>query len=223
MFNHIPIQTPVIETAHTDNGHFYSINGEKFPSITTILHSFPNPGIEIWKARTPNWKEIQEESFKVGTTLHYIIESYLKNKLHTNNFKECFDHCDGLPICVSDLFYDLQPELDKINNIQCIESHLYEPDLKIAGCTDCIAEYEGEKCIIDFKNSRKPKRESWVNDYKLQVTAYSKMFEYCTEQKIDLGIILIANWDGTTSTFKVNIPDYNDQLLDVLERYEGLN
>ena len=210
MFNHIPISTPLIETAHVKDGHFYSIDGEKYPSITTILHSFPNDGIEIWKRKTPNWKDIQEESFKVGTELHSMIEQYLKN--------------DYIPLgdnyeFVSDLFNNLRPELDKINNIQAQETRLYHKDLKIAGQVDCIAEYDGEKCIIDFKNSRKPKREQWINDYKIQVTAYSKMFEYCTNQKIDLGIILIANWDGTTSTFKVDIPKYEDNLLNILELY----
>ena len=213
MFNHTPVNTPIIETAHDTDGHYYSIGGQKYPSITTILHSFPNPGIEIWKAKTPNWKDIQNESLQVGTELHSMIEAYLKN--------------DYIPLgdnysFVSTLFQNLRPELDKINNIQCQETYLYEPNLKIAGCTDCIAEYNGEKCIIDFKNSRRPKYEKYIIDYKLQVAAYSKMFEYCTSQKIDMGLVLIANWDGTISTFKVNIPNYEDQLLDVLEQYEEL-
>ena len=208
MFNHIPVTTPIIESAHTENGHFYSINDRKYPSITTILHSFPNPGIEIWKRRTPNWKDIQNESLRVGTELHLLIENYLGNKITTSDNK---------------LFQTIQPELNKIDNIQCQETYLYEPNLKVAGAVDCIAEYEGEKCIIDFKNSRKPKQEKWIIDYKLQVTAYSKMFEYCTKQKIDLGLILISNWDNTTSVFKVNIPDYEDQLLDTLEQYEMLS
>ena len=213
MFNHIPISTPILETAHYDGKHFYSIDGEKYPSITTILHSFPNPGIEIWKARTLNWKDIQEESFKVGTELHSMIEYYLKNDYIPlgNNYE-----------FVSDLFSNLRPELDKIDNIQAQETRLYHKDLKVAGQVDLIAEYDGERCIIDFKNSRKPKREQWINDYKIQVTAYSKMFEYCTNQKIDLGVILIANWDGSTSTFKVDIPKYEDKLLDVLDRYASL-
>ena len=212
MFNHIPISTPILETAHFDGKHFYSIDGEKYPSITTILHSFPNIGIEIWKSKTPNWKDIQEESFTIGNELHETIESYLKNQ------------SDNKPIqqLTYDLFYSLMPELDKINNIQAQETRLYHKDLKIAGQVDCIAEYEGERCIIDFKNSRKPKREQWINDYKIQVTAYSNMFEYCTNQKIDLGIILIANWDGSTSVFKVDIPKYEDKLLDVLEAYAVL-
>ena len=213
MFNHIPISTPILETAHYDGKHFYSIDGEKYPSITTILHSFPNPGIEIWKARTLNWKDIQEESFKVGTELHSMIEYYLKNDYIPlgNNYE-----------FVSDLFSNLRPELDKIDNIQAQETRLYHKDLKVAGQVDLIAEYDGERCIIDFKNSRKPKREQWINDYKIQVTAYSKMFEYCTNQKIDLGVILIANWDGSTSTFKVDIPKYEDKLLDILEAYADL-
>ena len=195
-FNHIPINIPVIETSHNESGHFYSINGQKYPSITTILHSFPNPGIEIWKSKTPNWRDIQKESLDIGTELHHIIEAYLNN--------------DYIPLednyqFTSTLFNNLRPELDKINNIQCLETYLYEPNLRVAGCTDCIAEYDGEKCIIDFKNSRRPKQEKWIIDYKLQVTAYSKMFQYCTNQKIDTGLILIANWDNTVSTFKVNI------------------
>lgn len=213
MFNHIKIKTPVLETAHNESGHFYSINGQKYPSITTILHSFPNPGIERWKSVTPNWKDIQNESLNVGTKLHSFIESYLKNEVPKYDAEYCKS---------TELFENMQPELDKIDNIQCLETYLYEPNLKVAGCTDCIAEYNGEKCIIDFKNSRRPKQEKWIIDYKLQVTAYSQMFKYCTEQKIDLGVIMIANWDGTTSTFKVNIPDYEDQLIDVLEQYEEL-
>ena len=211
-FNHIPIQTPIIETAHYDNKHFYSIDGEKYPSITTILHSFPNPNIEAWKNRTPNWEEIQNESFEVGTYLHKNIEDYLNNKYYISLMNER----------ALNLFSNLKPELDKIDNIQAQETRLYHKDLKVAGQVDCVAEFEGEKCIIDFKQSRKPKKEQWINDYKIQVTGYSKMWEYCTNQKIDLGVILIANWDGTTSVFKVDIPKYEDRLLDVLEAYADL-
>ena len=79
-FNHIPAKTPIIESAHNDTGHYYSIDGQTYPSITTILHSFPNKGIEIWKARTPNWRDIQNESLQVGTSLHSFIENYLNNE-----------------------------------------------------------------------------------------------------------------------------------------------
>ena len=212
-FNHIPIITPLIETAHFNGKHFYSIDGEKYPSITTILHSFPNPGIEAWKNRTPNWKDITAESITVGTDMHRLVESYLKNE------DVIYD-----VILASELFENLKPELNKINNIQAQETRLYHKDLRIAGQVDCIAEYDGEKCIVDFKNSRKPKKEYYVkkSGYYEQITAYSKMWEYCTGQKIDTGIILIANWDGTTSKHKIHIPDYEDNLMSILEAYADL-
>lgn len=213
MFNHIPISTPILETAHEDNKHFYSIDGEKYPSITTILHSFPNKGIEIWKSRTPNWKEIQEESFKVGTELHSMIEYYLKNEEYVQNITERS----------SNLFYNLIPELLKINNIQAQETRLYHKDLKVAGTVDCIADFDGVLSICDFKNSRKPKKD-WMfkkSGYYEQLTAYSKMWEYCTNQKIDQGVILSANWDGSISVHKIHIPDYEDNLINILDLYYG--
>jgi genome maintenance exonuclease 1 len=212
-FNHIPIKTPIMETAHEDNKHYYTIDGLKLPSITTILHSFPNKNIDIWKIRTPNWEEIQKESFEVGNILHKTIEWYLKNE-STN-----IEH--NSKIDINSLFENLKPELDKIDNIMAQETRLYHKDLKVAGTVDCIAEFEGERCIIDFKNSRKPKKEWMIkkSGYYEQLTAYSKMWEYCTNQKIDTGIILIANWDGTTSTHKIHIPDYEDNLMSILEMY----
>ena len=206
MFTHINVNTPNLKTAHSDGKHFYSINERIYPSITTILHSFPNPGIEYWKANTPNWESIQNESMYVGTELHLLIENYLGNKITSSH---------------NELFQAIQPELDKIDNIQASEVRLYEPDLFIAGTVDCIAEYEGVPYIIDFKNSRKPKKPYMVkrSGYYEQLTAYSKMWKYCTGQTIDNGMILIANWDGSVSHFKIHIPDYEENLLMILENY----
>ena len=211
-FNHIPIQTPIIETAHYDNKHFYSINGEKFPSITTILHSFPNPSIEAWKKRTSNWEDIQNESFKVGNLLHGIIERYLKNEKLTDD--------DSFY-----LFNNLKPELDKIDNIQAQETRLYHKDLKIAGTVDLIGEYDGILSVCDFKNSRKAKKD-WMfkkSGYYEQVTSYALMYEYCTGIKIDQGVILSANWDGSTSVKKFIIDDYIDNVENIVELYYRQN
>ncbi len=211
IFNHIPIKTPIIESAHNDTGHYYSIDGQTYPSITTILHSFPNKGIEIWKSRTPNWREIQEESLKTGTSLHSMIEQYLNNTKHIpiKNIKS------------NELFQNLKPELDKINNIQCVEKYLYEPNLRVAGCTDCIADFDGVLSVCDFKNSRKPKKDYMFKQsgYYEQVTSYALMYKYCTGIKIDQGVILSANWDNSISVKKFNIDDYIDNLENILELY----
>jgi hypothetical protein len=213
MFNHIPIKTPIIETAHVGDKHFYHINGKKYPSITTILHSFPNPGIEIWKSKTPNWREIQQESFNIGTSLHSGIEQYLNNT-----------QTDFISPEVAELFLNLKPELDKINNIQALETRLYDDNMGVAGTVDCIAEVEEIPSIIDFKNSRK-KKAGWMvekSGYYLQINAYARMWKYCTGEQIDNGVIMIANWDGSTSKHKIYIPDYDDKLNEFLYRYNEL-
>ena len=213
MFNHIPIQTPIMETAHEDNLHFYKINGVKYPSITTILHSFPNPGMEIWKSKTPNWEEIQQESFKVGTNLHYLIEDYLGNS-------EYIEREDDRSY---ELFNNMMDELNKINNIRCQERYLYEPNLRVAGTVDCIAEYDGELCVIDFKNSRKEKKNWMVkkSGYYEQITAYALMAKHCANLEIEKGVILIASWDGKVNKYEINISDYVDNLLSIIEQYEN--
>src|SRR3990167_11104141 len=213
MFNHIPVSTPIMETAHEDNLHFYKINGVKYPSITTILHSFPNPGIEIWKLKTPNWKDIQDESFKVGTQLHKNIEYYLQNETELD-FDDVLDR---------NLFSNLLPDLDKINNIRCQERYLYEPNLRVAGSVDCIAEYDGELCVIDFKNSRKEKKNWMVkkSGYYEQITAYSLMARHCANLEIEKGIILIASCDGKVNKYEININEYVDNLVNIIEQYEN--
>src|SRR3990167_8658457 len=216
MFNHIPTSTPIMETAHEDNLHFYKINGVKYPSITSILHSFPNQGINQWKLRTPNWREIQQESFEVGTKLHSVIEHYLRNS------NQLFPHGDKI---YNKLFENLKPELNKINNIRCQERYLYEPNLRVAGAVDCIAEYEDELCVIDFKNSRKEKKNWMVkkSGYYLQLNAYARMFKHCTNIEIENGIIMIADWQGGVNIHKIKIKDYDEDLDVLIEQYYGLN
>ena len=212
MFNHIPTSTPIMETAHEDNLHFYKINGVKYPSITSILHSFPNQGINQWKLRTPNWREIQQESFEVGTKLHSIIEHYLRNS------NQLFPHGDKI---YNKLFENLKPELNKINNIRCQERYLYEPNLGVAGSVDCIAEYDGVLSVIDFKNSRKPKKDWMIkkSGYLEQVTFYALAFQFCTGVEVKQGVILSANWDGSIGIKKFNTDEYIENLEKIIEQY----
>ena len=208
-FTHIPFSFPDIQEAHEDNRHFYLYEGEKFPSITTILHSRPNPGIDYWKSKTPNWREIQEESFQVGTQFHKKIEDYLNNKEMTYD--------DSL---VSKLFENSLGELEGINNIRCLEKSLVNPTLKIAGKTDCIAEFDDVPSIIDFKNSRKNKNKYMEKSgYFEQVTAYSTMWEHMTGEKIDQGVIIIADWEGGINTHMVDINKYKQRLYDIIREY----
>ena len=82
--------------------------------------------------------------------------------------------------------------LGNINNIVGTEIPLYSDVLRIAGTPDCIAEYNGELSVIDFKTSRKPKKEEWIDDYFMQTFAYKLMFEEMTGIAIKQVVILVA-------------------------------
>ena len=73
------------------------------------------------------------------------------------------------------LFKQAKPDLNRIDNILCQETALYSTELGIAGSVDCIAEFDGELSVIDFKTSAKPKKREWIEDYFVQCAAYACM------------------------------------------------
>ena len=82
--------------------------------------------------------------------------------------------------------------LDRIDNISYIETMLYSTNIGLAGQVDCIAEFDGVPSIIDFKTSSKMKKEEWIEDYFLQCTAYSLMYEELIGQPINDIVIIMA-------------------------------
>ncbi|NIT99623.1 MAG: exonuclease [Nitrosopumilaceae archaeon] len=216
---HHKVTRPFVEMLDTETGHYYKTkSGDIYPSITTMLHSFPNPGIDVWKARTPTWKKISESSMKVGTALHKLIEDYLGNKELTNYDPKDFEKDPY------ELFNVAKPELDKLDNIHALEMKLYSDELKLAGTVDCVAEIDGVPHIIDFKNSRKPKYPKYVKDsgYYLQGCAYSQMWHECIGDQIDDMAIFVVSWDNKVRVFKEKVNNHVNELWDTLIKYELL-
>ena len=103
-----------------------------------------------------------------------MTERYLLNdKLNLDEYKEEID-----------LFNTLKPELDKIKNIYCLEYPLWSKVLGLAGRVDCIAEYDKQLSIIDFKGSTKLKKKEHIENYFLQASAYALMWQERTSMKI---------------------------------------
>jgi len=94
------------------------------------------------------------------------------------------------------LFKIAKPELNKINNIHALESSLYSKVLGIAGTVDCIAEYNGELSIIDFKTSKKPKPREWIEHYFVQCAAYACMLYEITGIPVKKFVILMSCENG---------------------------
>jgi len=198
--------------------HYYlTPNGDTFPSVTTMLSATSDnkESLERWRNNVGHQvaNYITTESAKNGTATHQIIEQYLNNQsLHT------------IPqsLLLRGHLSQLKPLLHNIDNIRCTEIPLYSDRLRLAGTCDCIAEYNNKLSIIDFKTSRKQKRESWILNYFLQATAYSEMYDYLTNVKIDQIVILISGEDGTVSEFVKNVNRYRDILDQRLHDFEKI-
>lgn len=190
-----------------DGKRFYSTPDGTFPSVTTVVSHDKQKFFAEWRQRNP------EESKRVtsrGTKFHSIIESYLNN--------EEIDLENMFPNYKS-LFLLLKPDLDKIDNIIAIETPLWSKILGLAGRTDCIAEYDGKLSIIDFKASSKEKRARDIDNYFMQATAYSLMFQERTGKIIDNFAIMIACEDGLKQVFQGNPIKYVKSLKSAIKSY----
>ena len=107
------------------------------------------------------------------------------------------------------MFSQLRPHLDKhIGLVHCQEQALWHNYYKIAGRVDCIAEYNGELSVIDFKTSTKEREDSWNENYYIQASAYAEMYQERTLNSIEQIVILVVTEDGTVQSFVKNKNNY---------------
>lgn len=191
MFNHVEMNLPKLEREEIDGVRYYKIPGEdnlsRLVSITSVT-SFHNKHIfEDWRKKVGEEKaqKITKAATSRGTDLHSLMENYLENK-----------NLPNVSTIASFLFKIAKKEVDKINNIHALESSLYSKVLGIAGTVDCIAEYNGELSVIDFKTSKKPKPKEWIEHYFVQCAAYACMFYEITGIAIKKLVIIMACEDG---------------------------
>jgi len=114
------------------------------------------------------------------------------------------------------MFDSAKTELDNINNIHAIESSLYSDYLGIAGRVDCIAEFDGELAVIDFKTSKKIKPEEWIQQYFVQEVAYACMYHELTGKVVKQLVTIMVTPEGEVKVFiKTNLGVY----IALLTRY----
>jgi genome maintenance exonuclease 1 len=201
MFNYVgtPVELVELEAEMIDGTRYYTIpNGNKYPSITSVLSLQSKEGIERWKRRIGK-KEAEKQSYRAatrGTAMHSIIENYLQNNYNPTEF---IAH----PLAQM-LFGICKPVLSRINNIHMQEAPLYSDVLKIAGRVDCIAEFDGVLSIIDFKTSKKEKEERYILNYFVQESAYAAMYYERTGVAVKQLVTIIAGEDGGCQVFVKN-------------------
>ena len=212
---------PELSTQNVDRKRYY-VTPKKilYPSITTVLSQRGKQGLFEWRKRVGEEvaNHITRTSASRGSAVHQMCEDYLMNK-HIYNPTDFEKHSQRhfLGYC---LFNRLKEEvLQNIDNIYAQETTLWSDRLMVAGRVDCIAKYKGVPTVIDFKTSRSERNDEWNENYYIQATAYSEMFEERTGMNIDQIAILVVTEDGTVQEFVKNKKDYLHLLDDALKVY----
>ena len=202
-FNHEPVNLPNIKARNKDGSRVYETpDGNFYPSITTVLSVRNKKGLFEWRKRVGDdvANYVARTSAARGTAVHHMCEDYLNNESMKEHEKKFLPYC---------LFGQLQKKvLHKINNIRAQECGLYSDKYKVAGRVDCIAEYNGELSIIDFKTSSRERNDEWNENYYIQASAYAEMFEERTGNEINQIVILVVTEDGAVQEFIKNKKDY---------------
>ena len=190
-FNHSFVDLPKLKQITTDEGRRYETeNGTRAPSITTVLgDTADKSGLFEWRKRVGEEKAnaISRNAAARGTKMHTLCEKYLLNE----DMGEITNDMGGI------LFKGIRPLLDKLDNVRCLESRLFSSKLGVAGTVDCIAEFDGNLTVIDFKTSRRPKKKEHIEDYFLQGCFYFSAFYEMTGELPNQISILIAVEDGS--------------------------
>jgi genome maintenance exonuclease 1 len=194
MFNHIEIDYPTLDREMIDGVRYYDTpDGQKLVSITSIISHYNREIFTKWRKRVgvEEANKITKAATSRGTDMHTLVENYMLNKeLPTVQPLSEF------------LFKQAKPDLDKIDNIHAIEQALFSRELGVAGTVDCIAEYDGELAVIDFKTSKKPKPEKWIEHYYVQCAAYACMLYEMTGIMVKKFVIIMSCENGEVEVYE---------------------
>ena len=198
MFNHVKLDLPQLERETIDGVRYYKVPKEeellKLVSITSITSHFNKEIFVKWRKKVGDEEadRVTRKATSRGTDMHTLVENHLHNV-------EILPKVQPL----SEMLFNVaKPALKRINNIYALEGSLYSQFLGIAGTVDCIAEFDGELSIIDFKTSKKPKPREWIDNYFVQCCAYACMLHELTGLSVKKFVIIMACENGEIEVYE---------------------
>jgi genome maintenance exonuclease 1 len=221
LFNHVtPNSKPVCELPkeEIDGRRYYTLpSGLKVPSVTTFLSSFEKASLKKWEQKVGIAEATRVRNYTTnrGKAYHTLLECYLANELEQDWLNK------NIMPDLQESFYKVVPVLNRVDNIHHIETMLYSEILGLAGQCDLIAEFDGRLSIIDHKTSMKPKREEWIENYFLQETCYSLMFEELTGIKAKQLVTIINVDHESPQVFVRERKDYVQLLAEKLQTFRN--
>ena len=207
-------------TDHGTGKRVYDIDNSRLPSVTTILGATKDQQfLKDWKAKVGEKRaeEIKNHSSRRGTSMHKFLESYVTGVGYDD---------------LTELGQEAKPMAEKVIEIGLApveeyygsEVTLYYPGL-YAGSTDLVCNHNGLESIVDFKQSNRPKRQEWVEDYFLQIAAYAMAHDYVHGSKIRQGVIMMCTPDLYYQEFRITdheLRQYKHKFLKRLDMYHDL-
>ena len=181
-----------------DSRLYLTPDGEALPSVTTVLSKTKDKTfLKKWRQKVGEKKaeQIIKDSAQIGTALHLYIERFVNGEQYKDLTKIGIQAEKMAKKIIDESFKDL-------TEIWGSEVHLYYPG-RYAGTTDMIGVYKGRPTIIDFKQTNRPKKREWVQDYLMQLSAYAVAHNKLFNTEIDQGVVLMCSRDLTFQRFEL--------------------
>ena len=200
-----------------DSRLYLTPDGEALPSVTTVLSKTKDKTfLKKWRQKVGEKKaeEIIKDSAQIGTALHLYIERFVNGEQYKDLTKIGIQAEKMAKKIIDESFKDL-------TEIWGSEVHLYYPG-RYAGTTDMIGVYKGRPTIIDFKQTNRPKKREWVQDYLMQLSAYAVAHNKLFNTEIDQGVVLMCSRDLTFQRFELlgeNFTRATDAFMKKLDLY----
>jgi len=212
---------PKSTRSSVDGHRLYNLGEAKLPSVTTILSATQPPdkmkALAEWRLRVgaDEATRIVDSSATRGTAMHRIIESYLTGQYHLD-LTDVGRNAHNMAQTI------IKNGLDnKITEYYGIEATLYYPDL-YAGTTDLVAQHVGCDSIIDFKQTNKPKKREWIEDYFVQIAAYAMAHDCVYGTTIKKCVIMMCDPNNLYQEFVIRdheVKNYKHRFLRRLDEY----
>ena len=203
----------------------YDVGSEKLPSVTTILAATQSDekreSLAKWKEKVGDSKadEIKNQAAKRGTLMH----SYLEHHINGGGLLDLSGEGREAESMAKTI---IEKGLGDLEEIWGSEVILHYPGL-YAGATDLCGIYQGRDSIVDFKQSNKPKRDEWIEDYKLQLAGYATAHDCIYNTKIEQGVILMVTPQNFFQRFIINGSQFREYKWKWIEKvdqyYKNIN
>ena len=193
--------------------HYVTPSGDRVPSVTTILDrtkpAESREALANWKRAVGEKKaqEITTEAANRGTRMHTYLENFVKGE----TLKESVTN----PYAQQSLLMAkkvIAEGFPKVSEVWGSEVPLYFPEL-YTDTTDCVGMHDGLEAILDFKQSNKPKKEEWIEDYYLQLTAYALAHNEVHGTNIQKGVVMMCVRPPEIAPGQWGEPTYQEFIL----------